>query len=184
VPTKSRDRIVHCATFSRAPVQDAGSKSASQNLRCLSTRLNHVLRVAQIARGLARLLGAARPYRRRSHCPDLGHPLWSCGGASLETHYAVAVARFGNANVHPGVVDRVEAAFIAFRGLNSRSQCGRYRAPSILRRASSFGEFVGDAEWWNECQIVDVADVFCRTCRMTSTMHSEGGYLSFHDLDI
>jgi dGTPase len=182
-----RDRIVHSATFRdlqyKTQVQSLLNQRPSAVFR---TRLNHVLEVAQIARGLARLVGGDEALAEAiALAHDLGHPPFGHAGEralrdALKTH-----GREGwNANVHSlEVVDRVEVAFVAYRGLNLtfavREGIARHSTP--FDEPASFGEFVTTPNGGLECQIVDVADVFAYLSHDLDDALA-GGYLSWEEL--
>jgi dGTPase len=171
-----RDRIIHAATFRELQykTQVRGLlPPASGSSRTFRTRLNHVLEVAQIARGLARSVGANETLAEAiALAHDLGHPPFGHAG---ERALRAELERRGyggwNANVHSlAVVDVVEVAFMDFRGLDltwsTREGIARHSTP--FDEPVSFGVFATTPNGGLECQIVDVADVFA--------------YLS-HDLD-
>jgi dGTPase len=169
-----RDRIIHSRTF-----RELQYKTQVQGLvgprheSVYRTRLNHVLEVAQIARGLARLLSADEALCDAiALAHDLGHPPFGHAGERALSDALREHGRDGwNANVHSlEVVDELEASFIDYRGLNltwaTREGVARHATP--FDEPVSFGEFAVTPSPGVECQIVDVADVFA--------------YLS-HDLD-
>lgn len=169
-----RDRIVHCGAFRelqhKTQVQSIVSTPAGTTFR---TRLNHVLEVAQLARGIARELGATEALAEAiALAHDLGHPPFGhAGERALRSILADHGQSEWNANVHSlAVVDEVEAVFVAFRGLDltwaTREGIARHATP--FDEPVSFGEFVQAPQGGLECQIVDAADVLA--------------YLS-HDLD-
>lgn len=169
-----RDRIIHSETF-----RELQHKTQVQSLlyaprgATFRTRLNHVIEVAQLARGLAREVGANEPLSEAiALAHDLGHPPFGHAG---ERALREALAEHGlpdwNANVHSlTVVDEIECAFIGFRGLDltwaTREGIARHSTP--FDEPVSFGEFAETPNGGLECQIVDAADVLA--------------YLS-HDLD-
>ena len=169
-----RDRIVHCETF-----RELQYKTQVQSLlyapdgAVFRTRLNHVIEVAQVARALARGIGADETLAEAvalGH--DLGHPPFGHAG---ERALRDALVDHGepawNANVHSlAVVDEVECSFIELRGLNLTWACreGIARHSTPFDEPVSFGEFAATPNGGLECQIVDAADVLA--------------YLS-HDLD-
>jgi len=169
-----RDRVVHCESF-----RELQYKTQVQSLlhpapdSVFRTRLNHVIEVAQLARALARGLGADEPLAEAiALAHDLGHPPFGHAG---ERALRAALRRHGaadwNANVHSlAVVDEVECSFIRFRGLDltwaAREGIARHSTP--FDEPVSFGEFAATPNGGVECQIVDAADVLA--------------YLS-HDLD-
>jgi dGTPase len=137
------------------------------------TRLNHVLEVAQISRGLARSVGANEALAEAiALAHDLGHPPFGhAGERALRAELRSRGFEGWNANVHSlVVVDVIEATFMEFRGLDltwaTREGIARHSTP--FDEPVSFGEFATTPNAGLECQIVDVADVFA--------------YLS-HDLD-
>ncbi|MDX6602856.1 MAG: dGTPase [Solirubrobacterales bacterium] len=169
-----RDRIVHCDTFRdlqhKTQVQTVVRDAEKVRYR---TRLNHVLEVAQIARGLAGELEADPNLAEAiSLAHDLGHPPFGHAG---ERALAAALQRLGhegwNANAHSLlVVDRIECMFIDFRGLNltlgTREGIARHSTP--FDDPKPWPE-AGDLPHSGlEAQIADAADVLA--------------YLS-HDLD-
>ena len=90
-----------------------------------------------------------------------------------------------NANVHSlDVVDTVEVAFVAFRGLNltfaAREGIARHSTP--FDEPVSFGEFVSTPNAGLESQIVDVADVFAYLSHDLDDAVA-GEYVTWHDLD-
>jgi dGTPase len=169
-----RDRIIHCETF-----RELQHKTQVQSLidapgaTAFRTRLNHVLEVAQLSRGIARTIGATEALSEAiALAHDLGHPPFGhAGERSLRRVLAVHGFEGWNANVHSlDVVDNVEAAFVRFRGLDltwaTREGIARHSTP--FDEPVSFGEFTETPHGGLECQIVDASDVLA--------------YLS-HDLD-
>lgn len=169
-----RDRIIHCGTFRelqhKTQVQSVISAPSGGTFR---TRLNHVIEVAQLARGIARELRAGEALAEAiALAHDLGHPPFGhAGERALRDALAEHGSEGWNANVHSlDVVDDVEAMFVGFRGLNlswaTREGIARHSTP--FDEPVSFGEFAETPYGGLECQIVDAADVLA--------------YLS-HDLD-
>lgn len=182
-----RDRIIHSTTF-----RDLQYKTQVQSLfapgraAVFRTRLNHVLEVAQIARSLARLVGADEALAEAiALAHDLGHPPFGHAGERALRDALRSRGREGwNANVHSlEVVDRVETAFIAFRGLNltlaTREGIARHSTP--FDEPVSFGEFTETPNGGLECQIVDVADVYAYLAHDLDDALL-GGYLNVTDL--
>jgi dGTPase len=169
-----QDRIVHSETFRalqyKTQVQSPAGAAPDAGFR---TRLNHVLEVARLARGLALEVGACSTLAEAiALAHDLGHPPFGHAGEralgdALKAHGRPA----WNANVHSlTVVDDVEAVFMAFRGLDltwaTREGIARHSTP--FDQPVGFGEFLATPQAGFEAQIVDAADVLA--------------YLS-HDLD-
>ena len=160
-----RDRIIHSETFrelqDKTQVQSLLHAPPGMSSR---TRLNHVIEVAQLARGLARELDADEPLAEAiALAHDLGHPPFGHAG---ERALRAALVELGeeewNANVHSlAVVEQIERAFIGFRGLDltwaTREGIARHSTP--FDEPVSFGEFAATRHGGLECQIVDAADV-------------------------
>jgi dGTPase len=168
-----RDRIVHSESFRELQYKTA-VRSPTALLRPdgplprFRTRLNHVLEVAQLARGIARALGANEPLAEAiALAHDLGHAPFGHAG---ERALAEAVRDHGgdtwNANLHSlTVVDGLECSFVGFRGLDltwaTREGLARHTTPFDVPAAE--GEFVGTPSSGLESQIVDVADFLAYT---------------------
>jgi dGTPase len=182
-----RDRILHCTTFRelqyKTQVQGLVGERKSTFFR---TRLNHVIEVAQIARGLARLLSANESLSEAiALAHDLGHPPFGHAGERALRDALRRRERGGwNANVHSlEVVDRIEPTFLSFRGLNLtfavREGIALHSTP--FDEPVSFGEFAEQPNGGIECQIVDLADVFAYLAHDLDDALA-GAYLSFDDL--
>ncbi|MFN2587014.1 MAG: HD domain-containing protein [Actinomycetota bacterium] len=168
-----RDRIVHCETFRALQYKTQVQPIVHPGDKPFRTRLNHVIEVGQIARSLARSVGADDILAEAiALAHDLGHPPFGhAGERALRRLLAAAGHPEWNANVHSlAVVDFVERSHIRHRGLNlawaTREGIARHSTP--FDEPVSFGEFAQTANGGIECQIVDAADVIA--------------YLS-HDLD-
>ena len=159
-----KDRIIHCETF-----RELQYKTQVQGLEHpvdegFRTRLNHVLEVGQIARGLAREVGADELLAEGialGH--DLGHPPFGhAGERALRKLLSGAGHSDWNANTHSlAVVDDVERSHLRHRGLNltwaTREGIARHSTP--FDDPMTFGEFAVTANGGLECQIVDAADI-------------------------
>jgi dGTPase len=169
-----RDRIIHCGTFRELQYKtQVKGLLGPRTPRVPRTRLNHVLEVAQISRGLARSVGANEALAEAiALAHDLGHPPFGhAGERALRAELRSRGFEGWNANVHSlVVVDVIEATFMEFRGLDltwaTREGIARHSTP--FDEPVSFGEFATTPNGGLECQIADVADVLA--------------YLS-HDLD-
>lgn len=162
------DRIVHSESFRELQYKTAVRSPTALLLPDappprFRTRLNHVLEVAQLARGLARALGAnERLAEGIALAHDLGHPPFGHAG---ERALADAVRQHGgdtwNANLHSlTVIDELECSFVGFRGLDPtwaiREGLARHATPFDVPTAE--GEFFETASSGLESQIADVAD--------------------------
>ena len=168
-----KDRIIHCETFrslQRKTQVQAVARYARQNLaendvvNPFRTRLNHVLEVAQISRGIAKALGADESLAEAiALAHDLGHPPFGhAGERALRRLLARAGHGEWNANVHSlAVVDFVEQSHIRHRGLNltwaTREGIARHSTP--FDEPVGFGEFALTPNAGIECQIADLADI-------------------------
>lgn len=168
-----KDRIIHCETFRALQYKTQVQPIVHSSDKHFRTRLNHVIEVGQIARGLARAVGADEFLAEAialGH--DLGHPPFGhAGERALRRLLTKAGHAEWNANVHSlAVIDLVERSHIRHRGLNltwaTREGIARHATP--FDDPVSFGEFAETPNGGVECQIVDAADVIA--------------YLS-HDLD-
>lgn len=159
-----RDRIIHCNTFRdlqhKTQVQATVPERPGMRFR---TRLNHVIEVAQVARGLAAELDADTALAEAiSLAHDLGHPPFGHAG---ERALSEALCDRGlpgwSANAHSLlVVDWIECIFIGWRGLNltlaTREGIARHSTP--FDRPQGAMEFAAPQSGL-ESQIVDAADV-------------------------
>lgn len=183
-----RDRIIHSSTFRELQykTQVQGLINPDWSRGIFRTRLNHVLEVAQIARGLARGIGADEALAEAiALAHDLGHPPFGHAG---EKALGEALVRYGrpgwNANVHSlAVVDTVEAVFIDRRGLDltwaTREGIARHSTP--FDEPVSLGEFSETPNGGIECQIVDLADVFAYLSHDVDD-GLQAGYISLESL--
>jgi dGTPase len=169
-----RDRVIHAQSFRqlqrKTQVQGLVRAPRGPGFR---TRLNHVIEVGQIGRGIAiELAGDQALVEAIALAHDLGHPPFGhAGERALQNALNVAGETEWNANVHSlTVVEQIELASSEFPGLNltwaTREGIARHSTP--FDRPVSEGRFAETPSSGVEAQIVDAADVFA--------------YLS-HDLD-
>lgn len=163
-----RDRIVHAESFRelqyKTAVQSptaiiAGDKPVPR----FRTRLNHVLEVAQLARSLARALGANELLTEAiALAHDLGHaPFGHAGERALAEAVREHADETWNANLHSlEVIDTFECSFATFRGLDAtwavREGVARHTTPFDVPAAA--GEFARTPSAGLESQVVDIAD--------------------------
>jgi len=182
-----RDRIVHSATFRELQYKTQVQGLAGEHWpKIVRTRLNHVLEVAQIARGLAQKTGANEALAESiSLAHDLGHaPFGHAGERALREALRSHGFEGWNANVHSlAVVDTVEEAFIDFRGLDltwaTREGIARHSTP--FDEPATAGEFAETPNAGLECQIVDCADVFAYLSHDLDDAIA-GSYISLNDV--
>ncbi len=184
-----RDRVIHSDTFRELQhkTQVQSVATASREIGFFRTRLNHVIEVAQIARGVAEEIGANPDLSEAiALAHDLGHPPFGHAG---ERGLAQALAQHGetgwNANVHSlVVVDETETAFVTFAGLDltwaAREGIARHSTP--FDEPVGFGEFAGSPNAGLEAQIVDAADVMAYLSHDLDDALA-GGYIDNADLD-
>jgi dGTPase len=184
-----RDRIIHSDTFRELQhkTQVQSVVSAGRQVGFFRTRLNHVIEVAQIARGLAAGIGANVDLAEAiALAHDLGHPPFGHAG---ERGLSAALAEHDggefNANVHSlAVVDEIEAAFVEFPGLDltwaTREGIARHATP--FDEPVSFGEFRASPNAGLEAQIVDAADVMAYLAHDIDDA-LRGRYIAVSDLD-
>ena len=185
-----RDRVIHCDTFRELQhkTQVQSVRSASSHVGFFRTRLNHVIEVAQIARGLAAAIGANADLAEAiALAHDLGHPPFGHAG---ERGLSAALAEHGvldwNANIHSlVVVDETEAAFVQFPGLDltwaAREGIARHRTP--FDEPSGFGEFAQSPNSGLESQLVDRADVMAYLAHDLDDALA-GGYIAADDVEL
>lgn len=181
-----RDRIIHSQTFRELQHKTQVQSLLGADGGAFRTRLNHVLEVAQIARSLARRIGATEPLAEAiALAHDLGHPPFGHAGERALRQALDQAGRSGwNANVHSlAVVDKIECSYIAFRGLNltraTREGIARHSTP--FDEPVSFGEFTATRWGGLECQIVDAADVLAYLSHDLDDALA-GGYLGLEDV--
>ncbi len=114
---RDRDRIVHATAFRRLTHKtQVFLFHEGDHYR---TRMTHTIEVAQIARGIARLLGLDEDLTEAlALAHDLGHPPFGHAG---ERALDAAMARFGGFDHNAQsfkVVTRLERKYAAFDGLN------------------------------------------------------------------
>jgi dGTPase len=184
-----RDRVIHSDTFRELQhkTQVQSVVSVGRKVGFFRTRLNHVIEVAQIARGLAAGIGANVDLAEAiALAHDLGHPPFGHAG---ERGLSAALAEHGagqfNANVHSlDVVDEIEAAFVEFPGLDltwaTREGIARHSTP--FDEPVAFGEFRASPNAGLEAQIVDAADVMAYLAHDIDDA-LRGRYIATSDLD-
>jgi len=156
-----RHRIIECTAFRRLERKtQAFAPALHDHFR---TRLTHTLEVAQIARTLARSLGANEDLTEAiTLAHDLGHPPFGHAGEAT-LNEALATNGGFNHNAHSvRVVTYLEHPFPAFRGLNLtldtldglRAHATRYDRPE---KGNDAGPSV-------EAQIASVADRVAYDC--------------------
>jgi len=182
-----RDRIIHCETFRDLQLKTQVQTIVPERTRVpYRTRLNHVIEVAQIARGLAAELDADQALAEAiALAHDLGHPPFGHAGERAISEALHDRGYSGwNANVHSlVVVDRIECQFAGWQGLNltlaTREGIARHSTP--FDRPQPSPEFSDLPQAGLEAQIVDFADVLAFLSHdLDDALTAE--YLTFEDL--
>lgn len=138
-----RHRIITCTAFRRLEGKTQVFLAGTHDH--FRTRLTHTLEVAEIARTLARTVGAQEHLAEAiALAHDLGHPPFGHAGETALNDAMAAVGGF-NHNLHSlRVVEYLEHPFPAFRGLNLtaatraglRSHCTNFDQPDVNPRDS------------------------------------------------
>jgi len=160
-----RIRIVSCTAFRR--LEGKTQVFAPHEHDHFRTRLTHTLEVSQMARTLARLLGANETLAEAiALAHDLGHPPFGHAG-EVALNQAMSDCGGFNHNLHSlRVVDYLEHPYPPYRGLNLTGEvrgglaahCTRYDAPE----SSDGSDAPAGASV--EAQIASVADRLAYNC--------------------
>ena len=160
-----RDRIIHSDTFRELQhkTQVQSVRSAGPRVGFFRTRLNHVIEVAQIARGLAVEIGANVDLAEGiALAHDLGHPPFGHAG---ERGLSAALAEYGSRMERQRALTRRRRRDGGRLRPVRRAQSHLGNEEGIARHATPFDEPVGFGEFAEspnsglESQIVDAADV-------------------------
>ncbi|MBD3267952.1 deoxyguanosinetriphosphate triphosphohydrolase [bacterium] len=152
---RDRDRIIHCVAFRRLEYKtQVFINSAGDHYR---TRLTHSLEVAQIARSLARMLGANEDLCEAvALAHDLGHPPFGHSGERVLNRLLGEDNQFEHNAQALRIVDTLENRYPEFPGLNLTAET-RF---SILKGKPAYEgthqHYPGSLPV--EAQIVDMAD--------------------------
>jgi len=157
-------RVTECTAFRR--LENKTQVFAPSYHDHFRTRLTHTLEVAQIARTLARALGANESLAEAiTLAHDLGHPPFGHAGEAALDQLMAAHGGF-NHNLHAvRVVEYLEHPFPAFRGLNltgatlagMRAHATRYDVAAAPGSMETAGPSV-------EAQIASIADRIAYDC--------------------
>jgi len=160
---RDRDRIVHCSAFRRLDYKTQVFVPHEQDHH--RTRLTHTLEVAQIARTLARAVGANEDVVEAvALAHDLGHPPFGHAGEAALNEAMAGAGGFEHNRQSLRVVDYLEHPYPAFRGLNLTRAVRRCLAKHETRY-----DHPGDGELDDglaaalEGQLVDLADELAYT---------------------
>ena len=160
---RDRDRIVHCSAFRRLDYKTQVFVPHEQDH--YRTRLTHTLEVAQVARTLARAVGAnedAAEAAALAH--DLGHAPFGHAGEQVLNELMARHGGFEHNLQSLRVVDYLEHPYAAFRGLNLTSAV----RPCLARHQTPYDrpapeEFADAPQAPLEGQLVNLADEIAYT---------------------
>ncbi len=160
---RDRDRILHCSAFRRLDYKTQVFVPHEQDH--YRTRLTHTLEVAQVARTLARALGANEDVAEAvALAHDLGHPPFGHAGEAVLNELMAEHGRFEHNRQTLRVVDVLEHPYPAFHGLNLTQGVRRCLAKHQTRYdAPAIQEFDDGLLAPLEGQLVDLADEIAYT---------------------
>ncbi len=160
---RDRDRIIHCSAFRRldyktqvfVPHQDDHFR----------TRLTHTLEVAQVARDIARALGANEDLAEATALAhDLGHSPFGHNGEAVLDDLMRDHGGFEHNRQSLRIVDYLEHPYPNFRGLNLTQVVRECLARHETRYDTPSSEEFGAGRYGPlEGQIVDLADEIAYT---------------------
>jgi dGTPase len=163
---RDRDRIIHCGAFRRLEYKTQVFVNHEGDL--FRTRLTHSLEVAQIARTMARTLGANETLVEAiSLAHDLGHtPFGHAGQDALNACMRELTPEAGGFEHNLQslrVVDELEERYAAFNGLNlcfeTREGILKHCSLTHARRLGKIGErFLHRHQPSLEAQLANLAD--------------------------
>jgi dGTPase len=159
---RDRDRIVHSTAFRRLEYKTQVFVNHEGDL--FRTRLTHSIEVAQIARSVARTLGANEDLVEAiSLAHDLGHTPFGHAGQDALNECMKAHGGFEHNLQSLRVVDRLEERYGAFDGLNlcfeTREGILKHCSAQDAKRLGALGErFLARRQPSVEAQIANLAD--------------------------
>lgn len=159
---RDRDRIVHCTAFRRLEYKTQVFVNHEGDL--FRTRLTHSIEVAQIARSIARALGLNDDLAEAiSLAHDLGHTPFGHAGQDALNNCMQGHGGFEHNLQSLRIVDRLEARYGAFDGLNlmfeTREGILKHCSPAKARELGELGQrFIDGKRPSLEAQICNIAD--------------------------
>lgn len=159
-----RDRILYSASFRKLQYKTQVFVTHEGDL--YRTRMTHTIEVMQIARSLAGMLGLSEMLAEAiALAHDIGHPAFGHGGEEALNDMMAGAGGFDHNLQGLRVVDRLEQAYPAFRGLNLcwETREGIARHYTVFDNPPELPEFALYSQPSAECQVVDAADTiaFC-----------------------
>lgn len=159
---RDRDRIIHSTAFRRLEYKTQVFVNHEGDL--FRTRLTHSIEVAQIARSIARALGANDDLTEAiALAHDLGHTPFGHAGQDALNECMAEHGGFEHNLQSLRIVDKLEERYGAFDGLNlmfeTRAGILKHCSPAKARELGSIaGRFLEDKRPSLEAQICNLAD--------------------------
>lgn len=159
---RDRDRIIHSTAFRRLEYKTQVFVNHEGDL--FRTRLTHSIEVAQIARSIARCLGANEDLTEAiALAHDLGHTPFGHAGQDALNECMAAHGGFEHNLQSLRIVDKLEERYGAFDGLNlmfeTRAGILKHCSPARARELGTVAaRFLEDRRPSLEAQICNLAD--------------------------
>jgi dGTPase len=158
---RDRDRVIHCNAFRRLEYKTQVFVNHEGDR--YRTRLTHSLEVAQIARGMARMLGLDVDLAEAvSLAHDLGHTPFGHSGQKALNALMKPYGGFEHNRQSLRIVDWLEDRYMAFRGLNltfeTREGIAKHRTVYDAPESRDVYEFTAEHGPSLEAQVANLAD--------------------------
>jgi dGTPase len=158
---RDRDRVIHSNAFRRLEYKTQVFVNHEGDR--YRTRLTHSLEVAQIARGIARMLGLNVDLAEAiSLAHDLGHTPFGHSGQHALNDVMKPYGGFEHNRQSLRIVDLLEDRYMDFAGLNltfeTREGIAKHRSPYDAPESRDVYEFVADHGTSLEAQVANLAD--------------------------
>jgi len=158
---RDRDRVIHCNAFRRLEYKTQVFVNHEGDR--YRTRLTHSLEVAQIARGVSRMLGLNQDLTEAvSLAHDLGHTPFGHAGQKALNVAMKPHGGFEHNRQSLRIVDWLEDRYLSFRGLNltfeTREGIAKHRTVYDAPESRDVYEFAADNGPSLEAQVANLAD--------------------------
>lgn len=159
---RDRDRIIHCSAFRRLEYKTQVFVNHEGDM--FRTRLTHSIEVSQIARSIARTIGAHEDLAETiSLAHDLGHTPFGHAGQEALNKCMKNYGGFEHNLQSLRIVDNLEKRYADFNGLNlmfeSREGILKHCSLRNAKKLGAIGErFIRKKQPSIEAQIVNIAD--------------------------
>jgi len=158
---RDRDRVIHCNAFRRLEYKTQVFVNHEGDR--YRTRLTHSLEVAQIARGISRMLGLNVDLAEAiSLAHDLGHTPFGHSGQKALNDEMRTFGGFEHNRQSLRIVDWLEDRYMAFRGLNltfeTREGIAKHRTTYDAPESADVYEFTAVNGPSVEAQVANLAD--------------------------